>query len=402
MRFVVLMDPDDEARWSGAPTRLVQALRDAGHEALTIAPPGEPLWHRAKRRFYRKVLRRIYMVDRAPGVLRARARNASRALAGLADVAAVLATHPPDAAYLDCRAPVMVVHDATWYQLLGYYPGWERGRLARETVNAGIRLDRLALQNCDRVIYSSHWARDSAVRDYGIEPAKLCVLPLGAGLTAEPSRADIDRWLARRLEGPCRLLFVGTDWDRKGGDIAIAVARALQDGGMPVELHVAGCDPPAPLPSFVRPHGYLSKRDVAEAAQLRRLFEDASFFILPSRAECFGLVFCEAAAYGLPAIATNTGGIPEILRGGDWGLMLPPTSPPDSFARWIRAARADPEHYARMAWAARRDFEQRLNWAAFCRGLVEIVHSVERERRQASKPLAHGGIPLELAAGPPP
>jgi glycosyltransferase involved in cell wall biosynthesis len=85
----------------------------------------------------------------------------------------------------------------------------------------------------------------------------------------------------------------------------------------------------------------------------------------------------------LPALATKTGGIPEILGGGDWGIMLEPTSPLEAFARWIRAGRADAEAYSRMAWAARRDFEERLNWAVFCRRLVEIVHSLKGERRPA-------------------
>jgi glycosyltransferase involved in cell wall biosynthesis len=161
----------------------------------------------------------------------------------------------------------------------------------------------------------------------------------------------------------------------------MAVARRLHDDGVPVELHIVGCDPPAPLPAFVHVHGHLSKRDPRQSAQLWRLFQEASFFILPSRAECFGIVFCEAAAYGLPTIATTTGGIPEILGGGDWGIMLAPDSPPEAFARWIRASRTDTESYARMAWAARRDYEERLNWPVFCRELVKIVESIERERR---------------------
>ena len=125
-----------------------------------------------------------------------------------------------------------------------------------------------------------------------------------------------------------------------------------------------------------------------QSAQLWRLFEEASFFILPSRAECFGVVFCEAAAYGLPTIATNTGGIREILGRGDWGTMLAPHAPPEAFARWIHAARADAQAYARMAWAARRDFEERLNWPVFCRELVEIVGTIEQERGHASPPVA--------------
>ncbi|MGH7125915.1 MAG: hypothetical protein ACREFI_16190, partial [Stellaceae bacterium] len=62
MRFVVLTDPDDPVRWAGAPNRLIQTLRDEGHQVLTIPPPPDPLWHRAKRRFYRVVLGRTYIV----------------------------------------------------------------------------------------------------------------------------------------------------------------------------------------------------------------------------------------------------------------------------------------------------------------------------------------------------
>ena len=380
MRFVLLghMDPNDEGFWSGTPMQIVMALRAAGHDVATIGPlePNVTLWGRVKGRWHRHVFGRTYTINRDPALFKARATQANNLLRDHATADAVIVPYPPDAAYLQCPVPLIVIHDATWSQLLDFYPGYERRNLARETLEGGLELDRRALANCDRVIYSSRWAAKSAIDDYGIAPSKVCVIPLGAGLTAEPSREDVGRWLEHRREGPCRLLFVGIDWHRKGGEVAVAAAQRLHSEGMPIELQVVGCMPPAGLPPFVRCFGFLSKKDAAQALQIHKLYQQASFFIMPTRADCFGVALCEAAAYGLPVLTTNVGGIPEILGGCEWGAMFAPSAPPQAFASFIQASYAHPEVYERMSWAARRDFEDRLNWTAFCQALTGIVESL--------------------------
>jgi glycosyltransferase involved in cell wall biosynthesis len=384
MRFVLLghINPNDEGFWSGTPANIARALRNAGHEVATIGPllPHVTLWGRVKGRFYRHVSARVYLMNRDPALVRARAMQANQLLRDHAEADAIVVFYGPDAAYLEGLAPLILVNDATWAGLLDFYPGYERSNLARETVACGFELDRRALANCDRVIYSSCWAADSAIQHYGIDRPKVRVVPLGASLTAVPSDAAVAQWIASRLQDPCRLLFVGIDWWRKGGDIAVEVSRKLHETGLAVELIIVGCHPPSPVPPFVRSLGFLAKADPAQAAIIERVFQEASFFLMPSRADCSPLVFCEAAAYGLPVITTNVGGIPEIFGGRDWGKMLPPSAPPEEFARLIRAAHADSIGYERMAWAARRDFAARLTWDAFCRELVAVVASVKSER----------------------
>jgi glycosyltransferase involved in cell wall biosynthesis len=384
MRFVVLghEDPMAEGFWSGIPMNIVGALRRAGHEVSTIGPlePNVTLWGRIKGRFYRHAFRRNYLINRDPAVCKARAVHANRLLRDYADADAVIVPYLPDAAYLESPAPLILVHDATWHQLLDFYPGYERHNLAGETVEGGFELDRCALSNCDRAVYASHWAAESALGDYGIQASKVHVIPLGAGLPIAPSHDDIARSMYARRHGPTRLLFVGFDWYRKGGDIAIETVRLLHKSGMPVEMQIVGGAPPNGVPDFVRYFGVLSKKDPEQAALLHRLFLEASFFLMPSRAECFGMVFCEAAAYGLPVIATNVGGIPEILGDREWGAMLPPGARPQEFAEIIRAGLADPEAYKRMSRAARADFEERLNWSAFCRALTTLVAGLRPAR----------------------
>ncbi len=71
-----------------------------------------------------------------------------------------------------------------------------------------------------------------------------------------------------RPDERCRLLFVGVDWYRKGGDRAVEAARILNEGGLPTELHVVGSAPdrrarPTLLGAV---HGYVDKRTDAGAA----------------------------------------------------------------------------------------------------------------------------------------
>ena len=62
-----------------------------------------------------------------------------------------------------------------------------------------------------------------------------------------------------------------------------------------------------------------------ESATLPRIFGMADVFVLPSiTAEAFGIVILEAMASGLPVVATNVGGIPEIIRESESGLLVPP------------------------------------------------------------------------------
>lgn len=384
MHFVALghMDPNDEAFWSGIPLNIVKNLRDAGHRVTTIGPlaPEVTLWGRIKGRLYRHVIGKTYLINRDPGIAKRRARHANLLLRQVPLADAVIVFYPPDAAYLRCTCPLIIIHDATWHQFSSFYA--DRDALASETQSGGDKLDRLGLANCDHAIYCSKWARDSAILQYQAEPAKICVVPFGASLVSVPARDQVDAWRHERGKEPCRLLFVGVDWSRKGGPDAVAITRYLCDLGLEAELHVVGATPPGDLPQFVRAYGFLSKKDPAQWRTLETLFKQADFFVMPSRAECYGLVFAEAAAFGVPVVTTTVGGIPEILGDGGWGLALSPEAGPEPFARWIRSHHEDREAYGRSSRAARLAFEARLNWPAFCEKLVQIVVAAPIERRR--------------------
>jgi glycosyltransferase involved in cell wall biosynthesis len=379
MRFLCLHHGDilSEKLWSGIPLNIVNTLRAQGHEVIAEGNlvPGTTFIGRVKGVVYRKVFHKLYLVDRDPYTYKRRSRDANRRIREAGAIDAVIATQIGDAAFIRSAAPIITIHDATFFQIMDYYPGYERGGYARETIAGGIALDTKGLDQAAHCIFSSWWAADSAHKDYGIPRSKLSVAPLGANLREVPSAEEHQGFLRQRGSGTCKFLFLGKEWYRKGGDIAVAILNELTRRGLAVELHVVGCSPEGDVPSFVKAHGELWKGDPKQARELTALFQTCDFFILPSRAECFGLVFCEAAAYGLPAVALGTGGVPEVVS-EEWAIALPPPVSASIYADWIVDHYRDREKYRRLSHAARAAFEQRLNWQVMCNHIVEVARKL--------------------------
>jgi len=381
MRFLCLHHGDilSEKLWSGIPLNIVNTLRAQGHEVIAegnLEPNTTPIG-RVKGRVYKHLFHKLYLVDRDPYTYKRRSRDANRRIRAAGRLDAVIVTQIGDAAFLKCDAPIITIHDATFFQIMDYYPGYESSAYAKETVTGGIALDKLGLERAAHCIFSSKWAADSAHRDYGISLSKLSVAPLGANLSRVPSAQECEAFLKGRGSGACKFLFLGKEWHRKGGDIAVDILCELARRELPVELHVVGCSPEGAVPAFVHPHGELWRGDPKQAQELTELFEACDFFILPSRAECYGLAFCEAAAYGLPVVTAATGGVPEVVS-EDWAIALPPPVSIPAYADWILANYRDREKYARLSTAARAAYEQRLNWGVICKAIVKATKSLQR------------------------
>ncbi len=179
------------------------------------------------------------------------------------------------------------------------------------------------------VLFSSDFMLERAVREFGeTYRPRMMALPWGANLDSFPDNSPPKPALQ-----PLRLLFIGKDWERKGGDVALAALQALRARGVAAELHLIGVD--ASVVGAVKGvvhHGYLDKNKATDRAKLERVLNDAHFFILPTRADCTPMVIAEANSRGIPVLITNVGGISSLMRSGVNGEMLPPQATPVDFA----------------------------------------------------------------------
>lgn len=271
--------------------------------------------------------------------------------------------------------PIVHCSDATPKLLFGYYDRYT-GPEAAMRFEASHADEQLAVDMASATVVSSQWARASMIGDYGAAEGSVHVVPLGANVAGALSEAEID---ARPTDGPLRLLFIGAAWDRKGGDLAVAAAEALNQRGVETVLHIVGSRPPAgsgKLPDCVVDEGWCDKRNPADAAKLDALMRRCHMFVLPTRADCTPVSINEAHAYGLPAVATDTGGVSSVLEPGVTGTLVPLDADGNAWADAIGELWADRATYGAVARAARRRYEAALSWPAWGRATAEVLRNV--------------------------
>ena len=375
--YATTYEASDPHAWSGSGNQIFRSLQKAGFGVEAIGGIGVSrgwrLISRLKGRYYSQFRSQQYRQDREPGILRGYASQVERQLRDL-DCDLVFSPGTIPIAYLRTDKPVVFWTDATFSGMVDFYPGFSN--LCPETIRNGNRMEQAALSRCHLALYASDWAARTAIENYDVDPSKIKVVPFGANMEGGRRSADIEQILDQRDRHTCKLLFVGVDWWRKGGDMAVAVAEKLNKRGVRTQLHVAGCEPPLRvLPEFVVNHGFISKGTAEGRKHLARLFSEAHFFILPARAECYGLVFAEASSFGLPSVASNVGGIPSAVRDGRNGRTFPLGEGPDAYCDYIEGMLASESDYRQLARRSFEEYVRHLNWDAAGRQVYEYLRA---------------------------
>ncbi len=376
--FVTIYDASDLDAFNGVGYWMAECLRRRSFDVDLVGPLGNH--HRyvigAKLRIYENLLKQRYNRERDPLRVRAWGREIAAHLerqpADLVLSGVSLGSQP--IAYLECSQPIVIWTDGT-FAAASQQRRDNLSRLSRETRRSALANEAAALERCTLAIYTSEWAAQSARDVYGLDTSKVHVLPLGPNLEIEHDAADVERYVAARTDDVCRLLLVGTKWHGKGADIAIDAASDLNRRGLRTELDIVGCVPPpgTTVPDFVRLHGFLHKGVSGEAQTLRALYQNAHFLIMPTRAEAFGAVTCEANAFGVPALVTDVGGVSSALRNGRNGWLVPYEADGPDYADLVLKAMEDRGRYAALAASSFEEYRSRLNWDAIGTRFSELV-----------------------------
>jgi glycosyltransferase involved in cell wall biosynthesis len=338
-------------------------------DVFPLALPGARLWqpicaaYRLGGRYHHRM--------REPSVLKALARRIEEALKSI----------KPDVVFAPSSVPMSFVEASCGWaystdQLFCDFVDTYIYRPSARFRRLGNDQERRALSRAARASYPSRWAATSAVEHYGADADKIAVIPWGANLPREMSEIDVDAGIAKRPFDACRLVFIGRDWVRKGGDTLVATVAELNRTGFATHATIIGADPKGLDPRQFTVYPFIDKNNREHFAHFASVMLDAHFLFLPSRAEAYGQAFCEAAAFGVPAIGSTVGGIPTIIRDGETGFVRHPRTSPAKFANLIREALASSSRYLAMAREARRDYCERLNWDSFGDRLNDMISAL--------------------------
>ncbi|MBX2978942.1 MAG: glycosyltransferase family 4 protein [Flavobacteriales bacterium] len=362
------------ASWSETAVSMVRGLRACGHEVTVLEPQvtRNTLLILARKAMYRMVGQHFH-ADRQRSVALELARSTEEQLALLpVKPDLVLSSSSLPIAFLRTDLPTAFWTDATFASMLGFYQ--EFRALSAETIRSGFEVENQALANCTYAFYSSEWAMRSAIKDHQADPSKVHVVPFGPNLIDIPDTSTVQQQIAARGTAPCRMIFIGYDWERKQGDLAMAVRKELEALGIATELSLVGAGPTnGSTSSQVKALGRLSKGDRAQRELLFSTLANAHFLVVPSKAECYGMVFAEAAAYGVPSVALDVGGVATVVRHGHNGLLFHKDDSARNMAERIAALWNSPNGYRDLAMNSRNDFEERLQWSSCIAHMERVI-----------------------------
>ncbi len=199
-----------------------------------------------------------------------------------------------------------------------YYPGFDRRNLRPHDF---LERERGMYASADRIFtFSTHVSR-SLIDLYHCPPEKVIRVGAGTNFKFEPTEPDNDNYSNKRL------LFVGVDWERKGGPHLVESFKQVREKHPDATLTVVGCSPNVNQPG-VEIVGRVPREEVG------RYYEQASVFCMPTTREPFGIVFLEAMYKKLPVVATDIGAIPDLITDGENGFTVP-TGDVDGLAQHI-------------------------------------------------------------------
>lgn len=375
--FATTFDARDISNWSGTPYYMAQTLTNAGHSVAYIGNLSRRL------PFAFKLIqgwKKLTCNQReSPRFNVVAAKHYSKQVATAlthASVDVILAPQINPIAYLDSQKPIVLWTDGLYASLLGFYPGFTQH--SATSVQQGNLITRECLARTALAIFSSEWAARTALEIYGISKEKVKVVPFGANINCTHTETDIRAMLRNRPRDRVKLLFLGKHWHRKGGDIVFQVAKALHAAGQPVELNFVGCLPPKEIsvPAYIKCHGFISKRTPEGLQKMLQLLRESHFLFVPSRAEAYGIVFCEANAFGLPCLTSYVGGIATVVKDNVNGKTFSLTATSQVYCDYIMQLMQNYSAYENLALSSFNEYQDRLNWNAGIRKVTQLIQEI--------------------------
>lgn len=250
------------------------------------------------------------------------------------------------------------------------------------------RLQRQAYRAAHRIVANSR----AAAAQLGVEGVP------GDRVTVIHNGLDSPAAVRRRTPGnPCVITMVANLRPGKGHECLLDAIAALHLPGRSLRVQLAGDGPlrDALAASIVARQLSDRVRLLGHQDDVPALLADTDIFVLPSTSEAFPNGLMEAMSCGVPVVASDVGGIPELVRHGENGLLVPPGDAA-ALAAALNRLIADPDGAARLGLAARESVVSRYTFDVMTRAFDELYTS-ERQRAglvPASRGGRHGGTSL--------
>ena len=244
------------------------------------------------------------------------------------------------------NCPLLLSLDYTMALAEKNYPLWAEFPTQRQR-NKWMELERRTYESASFLFPWSELAARSLQEDYGIASGKIVVTGSGGNFNYRVNEV--------KKFGSGILLMNGSDFYRKGGDIALEAFKIIQQSSPGMQLIITGSEEQAGLKN-VRYTGMIKNE-----SQMRKLFTEADLVLGPARCDPFPGFLIEAMQCGTPCVVSGADAMPEIVDHGINGVVLEELSP-ENLATAVLALSRDPKRLQQFSLSAKNKVARKLNW----------------------------------------
>jgi glycosyltransferase involved in cell wall biosynthesis len=238
------------------------------------------------------------------------------------------------------------------------YPGAAATQLMSP---AWIKIETALYHSVRSNLVMSRFVRDSLLADYGCDPASVAVV--GAAPNLQPP----DGLPANGNYSNRTILFIGIDWERKGGPVLMEAFRKVVEKVPDARLIIAGAAPEIRMPNV----DVVGRVPLAEVSAL---LLRSSVLALPSWREPQGINVIESLMHGIPAVVTDVGALPEVVDDGITGRVIAPGDSHALAAALIEML-TDPALCRRYGEAAREIARARFSSSVVSRRMGDAIRA---------------------------
>lgn len=208
-------------------------------------------------------------------------------------------------------APFVSYHDSNIVLAAKGGPFAHGAHYGEDKLRKTIQQEKEVYGRAALIFVMSDWLRRSLIQDFQVPESKIKTVYAGINV-------DVGIGHETKSYDGRTILFVGKNFERKGGHVLLKAFRIVRSVIRDARLIVVG-------PQLqVNEEGVEIRGLITDKEILAQIYREASVFALPSYFEPFGIAFCEAFAYQLPCIGTNICAMPEIIEHGKGGFLVQP------------------------------------------------------------------------------
>jgi len=338
-------DVNDKHLWSGTTNRIYKAIK----EDYEVIPYSNRNIYFYVSKIIRKIFKRNFLLCNY--LDKKIARKIDKVVNKKNIDALFFIIYNSPISYLKTNKKKIYLTDATVHLLHDYYHHFSN--LEYKYLN---ELQQKAINN-SVVITCSNWAKQDMIDYYGANENNIFVLPLFTDIKENKKESY-------RAQKIINVLFSGVDFNRKGEDIFINVAKECEKENLPYQFTMIGINQPIETSSRknVNNLGFIDRNNPLEEKRMEEIYSHSDIFFLPTRAEAAGIVFSEAAHFGIPVISHNTGGVPTYVKHNYNGLLLDIDSPVDDYINALKNVSNNYEFYSNNAYKYDEQVLNINNW----------------------------------------